>query len=501
MASCTSTFGEADYDCSGQGSLTASFEVTPASFSHDPNIPDQAIVTFDVNSALTVSNIKYSDTTDQDISAWVALTSGTTPLAESDKTFVPREDCATTSNNLSTTSSLNIVAGDAVKFKGKWSGVDGSEVGIDVANCDWNDVELGDSFTITPPQNLQVTFPNTFAGTVSWSLSSWSKNPNIGSAPFSPPPGSSIQYNNWNILLETIDNNGNIVNRYPTTHTDSSLSSALTTDTTNTKPNSKYRLRLTASNAYQATTSVISPEVYTRPPQIVLRRPITYQKNEDGTWNAIIDWSKGRDGGALPEQVWLTTSASSEPQLVGAAQNGESISSTATVSNLSPGVRYNYSFSDQTLGSSYAGGTTGYLYPPADIPSITTIWNDAHTCLNISATAPNIQKYRFKVGYSPTDTSLIDTYTANGITSVQICNLNPGDNKVIYISATPINSSDDYEYSSSTAYTTTEILRPILGVAKDCDKALNVIDIVETHSDGTMTPQWQSGTRVVKRTC
>lgn len=480
MSSCTSTFGEADYGCSEQGSLTAAFEVTPASFTHDPNIPNQANITLNVTSTLTVNNVQYDTTTDQDISAWLALTSSTTPLVESDKTFVPRENCASTTNTLPTTVSLNIASGDEIKAKGKWSGFEGSQVGTDVPNCDWFDVELGNNFTITPPQNLQVTFPSDPTGEINASIDAWSLNPNISGTPFVPiDENDELLYNNWNWRVELLDSLENVVSANELTM-DNNLSQALTANVTSLQPNTEYRMRVTVSNEYQATATVTSPIIYSKPAAPIIRR-VTFTKESNGTYTAHIEWAKPR-GGTFDETIKINGTAIAD--VVG----GASTTGTYDITGLQPGVPTAITISStSTSGQSQTAET---IYPPANIPTISAEWNDVRRCVNISAQSDNISSFNMTAGYMRGDDSLANE---TDVDTISLCDLEHGNNEVVYVSATP--TVPNHIYTDRTAYSTIPIPNPILGVSNDCSEMLNVVDIVESKN-GILTPKWQTGVRV-----
>lgn len=490
MASCTSTFGEADYGCATQGSLTASYTVIPVNFAISPDDPSQAIITLSCKSELTINNVNYDTSTNQDVSAWLNLSSPLSPLVESNKTFVPRQNCITTTNSLTSNVDMLISAGDTIRAKGKWSGFEDQQSGLDVPNCDWFDVELGDSYTITPPQNLQVTFPDKIDGEISYSIASWSMNPNITGVPFSPVgENGDISYNNWNWKVEVLDKNGIAVTS-KTYSLAPTLTGTLTADTEGLLPNSSYTMRVTASNSMQAATAVTSPVIDVPP----LAPFINHYEVKPWSGYYYVDFNYAQSSSGDGEVVRLTMDYNGNVTILGDTSYGNDINGTASVNYLGAAQKVSVVFTaSSTHGES---STTVTFYTPAIPPTITTAWDETRKCVTISATSENITDFNITAGYMRGGTSLADQTEGN---SLELCDLDHGNGEVLYVTATP--KLPDHTYDDYATTMTIPILNPILGLSKTCDKTLNIVDIVEVKDDGTVTPQWQTGERVKPVTC
>lgn len=471
-----SSFQDADYGCGEASTISGEFTIEPSRFYHSDSDPSVALVDFSFTNKLTLENFKYSTTDTQDISAWLVYTTSRQPLGSTDKTFVPREDCTTTANELSGTARIPIKTDTAIKFGARWSGFEINTDGLPMQDLEWFDYALTDDFTITPPQNLQVTFPSSLDGEINASISSWSANPNIGGA--IQPNG-----NQWNWKVELITSNGDILSTR--TFINNDLTAILTADTSKASPNQAYTLRVTVCNEYQATTSVTSPTIKTPPLPPIIRR-ITFSPIVDDKVDMTIDWAKPRSSGQFDERVQLTIPNYANNLELSNTSGGASTTGSTVIEDLPVATRLQIILTNTS--SAGQGETTKIVYTPSNVPKITATWNDIRTCATINAEATNVSEFALTAGY--TRDGGLGEVTG---TDLQVCNLEHNGSEVLYASAIP--KVGDKLYVESTGVATLPIPHPILGLAKTCDETLNLVDIVECKN-GVVTPRWQTGKRV-----
>lgn len=481
MSTHSSTFEDADYGCGSASQITAEFTLAPTAISHSPDDPAVALVTFSYTNKLTLSDVKYSTTTDQDVSAWLVYTSSQAPLGSTDKTFVPREDCATTANELTGTVDIPITNDTMVKFGGRWSGFDDNPDGLSIPTLEWFEEELGDNYTITPPQNLQVTFPSTPDGVINASIGAWSNNPNITGE---------IQEGGkqWQWEVDLINSTGDVLSTK--TFANSTLTATLSADTSKMKSNQAYQLRVTVYNEFQASTSVISPVIKSLPPAPIIRR-ITFHKGEGNKQILSVDWAKPRSGGQFDERVQITVNNYATNIELANVTGGASATGNIEIPNLPPSTKINIILTNTS--SAGQGITQQQVYTPTIVPTITTEWSEDRRCLNVSTTSPNVTEFALYAGYFSGD----DVFkNSNYAPTMQACDIDYNRGQVLYIQSIPrVNGELLYE---QTAGATVPVLHPILGLSKKCDETLNVVDIVESKN-GEVTKQWQTGQRVVVR--
>lgn len=481
MAHYQSSFEDVDYGCGEVAKVAAEFDLEPVSISHIANDPSLARVTFNFTNKLTLSNVKYSTTTDQDVSAWLVLSSAVEGLISSDKTFVPREDCTTTTNELSGTVDIAIKKDTSIRVGGRWSGFEDNPDGLMLPDIGWLDFELSDDFTITPPQNLQVTFPTEMNGEINASIDAWSKNPNITGQVMA-------EGENWNWLVEVITPTNDIVTRKE--FNINSLTASLAADTTGLKPNQSYRVRVTAANEYQSSTSVTSPAIAALPLAPIIRR-ITLTQEDNETTTATVDWAKPQSGDGSMEIIGIQATGHTEKVEVAQVSDGSSMTGTFNIPNLPPAIEVEIVVSNMTTAGIVNTKQTIYTIPAKT--TITGVWDDVRRCITVSATSTNVSSFNMAMGYARGDDSL---GAQDGASMLKACDLDHGTGQLIYVSAIPV--IPNHTYDGYTATATLVIPNPILGLSKTCGETLNVVDIVETKKGGVMTPRWQTGDRVVK---
>lgn len=529
MASYSSIFGEADYGCGEQGSLSAQFDVVPVGFAASRAVPGQAEITFACQSTLTVSNVKYSTTTDQDVSAWVVLSSPSTSLAESAKTFVPREDCTSTTNTLSSNVVVKTSAGDTVRAGGRWSGFEDDQTGISVPGFEWVDLELDENYTITPPQNLQVTFTATDANIsnagfyIYGTIDSWSTNPNINGEVISYPDGTI--HNNWNWKIEFLNSNGFVEYTATTTSDASALNVMFNVPYSSLTYNADYRVRMTASNSLQATTSVMSPVMTTPPADPVVRR-VTPRQREDGDFDIVIDYAVPVMGGTYETTLSIlsttinTLTGAGVPKEITRIQHGASVTGTYVWEKvISEGrggcISFHLASTSGKVSAPYKYDLSPVLVTPAKAE---LTWSDDRTELKITPKlGPTISysgshstffQVTVELESRGSRVKLYDSSIGNG-SSVTLKNLSYQPNDILYIKVTPrieLRSAcysyigSHLTYNDLTYYATVPLTAPVLGVVKTCDETKNIVDIVEAKLSGEIGERWLTGKRIVTKT-
>lgn len=471
MAQYQSSFQDADYGCGSPSEIAAEFNLEPVSISHVDTDPAIARVKFNFTNKLTLSNVKYSTTTDQDVSAWLVLSSAVESLISSDKTFVPREDCTTTTNELAGEVEIAIKKDTSVKVGGRWSGFDDEPDGLALPSIERVDFPLSDDFTITPPQNLQVTFPTQPDGEINASIDAWSKNSNIGGVPV---PGGE----QWNWRVELLGKNGDVVSVKD--FNIGSLTPTLSVDTSKVEPDQEYRIRVTVMNEYEASVSVTSPEVYSLPLAPIFRRG-QFLPQEDGALTLRIDFAKPRSSGVLPETL------SVNDQTVVVIENGASWVGSTEITGIEYGQSVYVLLKNTTIAGSNSVAQT--FRAPMHTPELSVAWDDVKRCARISATVDEGVTYNLRAGYSVGDTSL--GAVSNQI--LEVCDLEHAGGQILYAEVLP--SVDGVQARESMAYATFEIPNPIIGVTKTCDNEQYIVDIVE-NKQGEVTERWQTGDRV-----
>lgn len=483
MANCTSTFADADYGCSGgNGSVKTIFSAVPMSLTHSESGPSIGVVNVQYSNEIEIDNVKYSSTDGQDISAWQVFTSSQIPLGSTNKTFCQKQDCAPTTSTISGLVQVPIMDDTLIRFGGRWSGLGGNGDTEEVAgDCEWYDVELGQNFIITPPQDLQVTFG---AQTAQASISSWSTNPNITGAVQEDGYG-------WNWKIETINTKNEVVGVQE--YNQNSLTAQLVPDLSALKPLENYTLKAIVSNEYQRTVSVVSPQLATGAPDPITRR-VRFEPDGSGTYTMYVDWALPATGGSDTITMSITvsgTGGSTSTATLATVSNGASQSGTYTVTGVQSAKRVKVTIDVDSRLSSVQN--IRYYYSPVEAPQLSYNWDTSHRCVTVTAESPNVTNFDMKLGYIRDDDSLGSSNSGN---SLQVCDLDHGAGQILYASATPLIT--DVDTSNSTGYATIPILNPILGVTNDCTDKKNIVDIVECKG-GELTPRWQNGQRVLKK--
>ena len=503
MASCSGIVSDVDYGCGAPGSISVFYNTQEPSFDvYSSPIPGQALLRLYTEIGISASNITIDDSTGGTLMAWLLFSTKAAPLLESYKyIYFSSGYCIGGEGSTLPLSVVPIQEGDtAIRLKPKWGTLYGSQAGLDVPGCDWEEIPLGDNLTITPPQNLQVNFPDNIYGSAYCTLSSWSKNPNISGAVFTPfeDTPSDATWNNWNWKSEIIDWQGNIVleQEYITR---AFLEEYLYLNDANTLPaNAGYRWKITTSNYCQATTSATSGVIYIPPRDLSLQSPV-FTENEDGTYGMSVFWEKAAESKEFEEIATLSVKVGDE--VVTNNQElyrgyGGAASGTYSLNSVPSGTK----ISIMTTITSSAGVGGGYwqdYFTPAHAPEISYNWNDAHTELTISATSTNITQFEFRIGTTPGDSNLA---WEKGVPSVTITGLDYETTKYVYAQVHPYMRRDEWMdwnyYDTIYSVATIPLLHPVLGIVKTCDETTNIVDIVETKGDGSISPRWLGGQRV-----
>lgn len=468
-----STFEDVDYGCGEKASIYAGFNLEATDFAPNPDNPTQALVTFSYINKLELSNVKYSTATDQDVSAWLVYNSSAIPLGSTERTFVPREDCTTTTNSITSTVQIPITSDDTfVRFGGRWSGFDETPDGLALPGLEWFEYDLPNTFSISAPQNLQVTFGGNISGTIQASIDSWSENPNITSG-------------KW--VIEVVDKNEEVV--YTKEIPSSGLTESTYINSDSVPFNAALRVRVSAVNSFGGSTSIISPVFYTSAPKPIFQR-IQFFEQPNGKFTASIDVAKPRSSGASPESLSIKASDYTEEQVFQTITDGSSWIGNVEIPDLPPATLITFGlYNKSSLGGGWSVWQDGFT--PAKVPDINILWDDVRRCARISATSEDVSDFEMGVGDSPYSNAV---YTDTGST-LEVCDLEHGAGQILYARATP--KIPGHTYTESTNYATFSIPNPILGVAKTCDNEKYIVDIVE-NKQGTLTKKWQTGKRIVK---
>lgn len=477
------TFEDADYGCGSPSQIVGDFNIAPVAFEHSDSDPEAAVVTFEYTNQLTLKNVKYSTTTDQDVSSWLVYSTSQEALGSTNKTFVPREDCAKTSNRLSDTFQVTIKDDKFVQLGARWSGFDDNPDGLPMGELEWFKYELSRDYTISPPQNLQVTFPQTLDGVIDARILQWSDNPwGIG-------PGSMAGY--WDWRVELLDRNGNVVTTRDyewgsvvIQHAQADLSKAL--------HNSVYRIRVTAQNEYKRTVSVTSPEIPLGPPTPIIQDVEVGPDDMGMGMMCRIWWLTPRSAVGVQTREYFYIPGYYEKAWPMGYDNGGlggQYNTMITDINIPPGTEFEAVIEfENDYGTSKA---VWKAVAPAATPTISIDWDERRKCALIGATSSGSSiTYDMTAGYTIHDSSLGETKSGS---SLSVCDLEHGDGQILYVTATP-KIGDEPQPGAMGQYTV-KIPNPILGIAKTCDNTANIIDIVESK-EGEVTKRWQTGDRV-----
>lgn len=478
MTTYSSTVQDADYGCGGVATFRTDFTLQPTGFQRSEDDPSVALVSFSNAEKLTATKA-YSPEKDIRLSSWLVYTTSVEELGSFSKQTIPPWDCYGDINSTSFNKAVKIKSDTFVKFGARWSGFESNPDGSPWPDLEWFNYELDNNYTITPPQNLQVTFPSTPDGAIAASIDSWSLNPNItGTVQGDGNP--------WNWRVELLNMSGDVVSTKE--FNNNVLSTTLSADTSAVMPNQSYRLRVTACNAFQATTAISSEVIQSLPPTPIIQR-VFFTKEGNG-YNAHIDWAKPRSGGEYREIVRLNIPGYVSNQDLVWIDDGNSYTAPYVVENLPPATEITITLSNTTVAGS--SEVTETFYTPSNVPTIGAQWDDDRRCVVVIPSAPNISNFDITLGYFQGDDSLANVSGSQA----RVCDLNHGGGQILYASATP-KIPNKITYEDKTAFATIPILNPILGVSKSCTDTVNVVDIVESKS-GILTPRWQNGDRVVK---
>ena len=125
-------------------------------------------------------------------------------------------------------------------------------------------------------------------------------------------------------------------------------------------------------------------------------------------------------------------------------------------------------------------------------------WNDVRRAVTVSGKGEGAVSLRMTAGYTYNGHEISDKNTNGTTATVTVNDPNHGTGQVLYFSLIP-RANDGHEYTENAAYLSIEVPNPILGVATDSAQKRYIVDIVEHKADGTITPKWQNGDRIVKK--
>ena len=532
MASCSKSENWGNLGCSADATADFTYETTLTDFAHDPNDASQAIISTTATAKAVLKNVKWDDTSDNvglaiysmtNVQPWELGILGTFPKSLSDNCADLTNSPMTVSDGM--TSVINAESA-SIMYSGRW-GVDGQE--DDSAHdpsqliCPFFFETLPNEYMITPPQNLSASAEQVYqpdildegSFTVPVSLTSWSKNPNIGGTPTTLPNARA-----WNIAVDVIDGlTYEWIDRVEL-NIGEELSVDVEIPTAKLKANAEYRLRIYASNEYNAVTSVTSPVFYIAPPKPSVE-VVNWAYNSANSTTLQFRWSKPLDGGKYNEEVRYSIFNEDgvyykTAVLLGSTSNGAGIPAPSSATNFVSvsGLPTGHIYTIQvTVTTEVAPSQTRVVsrspVQPATIGDIT--WDDVRRVFTITGTAPNVTRAAIRVGYAPALWGPDETANEQVVGTQEVQNgvapsytgqdLAHGNNQKLYAVVTPLDP-DGNPYYQGQAMKNFEIPNPILGVKiPKCgsdDVVEFIVDIIERKADGTATAAWQSGDRLVE---
>lgn len=222
-------------------------------------------------------------------------------------------------------------------------------------------------------------------------------------------------------------------------------------------------------------------------------RNVKYIKQEDDTFNVVIDWGKPASQVEGDVELLLNVDSYVVNEVLYDGDNAESASGQYTVVGMPAAKAFNLNLS---LSGAVSGEYQQVHYSPVLPTEITFEWDEARRKVTAIPISPNVSKFKMELGYvGGNRISLI-----NDSTSISGSDLEHGAGEKLYATAIPI--VGNHLYTDDEAYASTLIPNPILGLVKPpCDSNEEdkyIVDIVEKKS-GTRdcTTRWTAGERVM----
>lgn len=390
---------------------------------------------------------------------------------------------------------------------------------------------LPDDKRITPPQNLNATWPSPLGkleGVTTATISGWGKANNMTGTPTNYP---GAEYRNW--VLDLMDKNGNYLAHYclkqgeqktatwnnPEFYTAEVLAGTAQANATKypVAKNTPYKLRADAINSFVQWTTLLSGLLYSEPPTpSVSITSIVYQpSSKDCT--LTFTWSKPTDGGGLKESVYYSIYDAKGNYYktdvllqTNAAGVGAAMSGSITVTGLPSGEQYyvkvtvNQYRPDGTTVLDSASKTVDDYAPVANAAFLGFDWDELRRECTIRAEAPGAANCRIQAGYAPNVYDIGDKLTTGQVGTLVVKDLNHGSGQILYLQAVP-EASNGHQYENEIAKISIPIPNPILGVhTPSCEKIEAgaereyIVDIIEKKKGSSAcTQRWQNGDRVV----
>lgn len=372
---------------------------------------------------------------------------------------------------------------------------------------------LPNNLRILPPTGLSVTWPSTWSGSASSSISSWSSNSNIGGTPTS--------YGNakyWNVAIDLLDKNGNylahqcfqqnetksktftnLVNGWYTASALSGSTAANNSKYTLTG-GTTYKFRVVYNNNMNQQVSATSGNfVYDIPTPKVTIDSFLYDKSAKSN-KLTFTWSKAVSGLSekITYQIVQNGTVVKSGTLV-ADTGGSAKSGTTTVEGIPTGEYTTVRVINAALdGSQTKTGTASDYSPVAAAAFLGFDWDDVRRTCTIRAEAPGAANCRIQAGYSANVYDIGNKLTPGEIGTLVVKDLNHGTGQVMYLQAVP-EATNGHQFVNEIAKISVPIPNPILGIRTAADKKQYIVDIIEHKSGGTVTPKWQNGDRIVKK--
>lgn len=412
------------------------------------------------------------------------------------------------------------------KFTGRVIGdVNTTRIGI---SCQYLTLHSGDGFynlpdnlRVLPPVGLSVSWPSIMSGSVSASITSWSKNTNIGGTP-TTYGGASY----WNWAIDLLDENGNMVahKTYNTGETKSCSfgsansgwytasalagSSGAIGSPYTVQAGKKYKLRVYAQNNMNQRLTADSGWFISTPPKptvsitSVIYNPTT-KKSE-----LCFDWSLAQSG-LYPEV--LTYTATLPDGTVVASGTIKTISDGAASSGsvcdvvVPTGDRVTITVTNTAGTGSSALTSTGSASaysPVANAAFLGFEWDELRRTCTIRAEAPGAANCRIEAGYSANNYNIGNKLTTGEVGTLVVRDLQHGNGETMYLQAVP-EASNGYQFKNEIAKISVPIPNPILGIrtpaCESGEEKEYIVDIVEKKANCSVTTRWQVGDRVVTK--
>lgn len=374
------------------------------------------------------------------------------------------------------------------------------------SNCTW---QRSANYKVTGPTGLSCTWPGAVTGNIAASISAWSANANIGGTPTNYP-----NHLNWNWKTDLLNKDGNVI-RTKTFNSGENKTPTLTVDTSTIGKNAKCKIRVTISNNMNLQANTTSGWYYTDVPEPKVKITSCVYDPATKLCKLTFTYSKEKDDGGLGERlrydiydVRTGTSFSGKDNVtISTVTDGRAMSGSITVTGIptatNVGVRLELTTSADNYASVKKSATATVYSPVADAAFINIVWDDVRRQCTITATAPGAKQTRVSAGYSPNNYNIATKVTAGETGTVVVKDLNHGSGQVLYLEAMP-EAIDSHKYKDQVAKLSIPIPNPILGIrVPRCGSGQDkeyIVDIVEKKKNCSVTPRWQNGDRVVKKT-